>query len=289
MIGRNNDTHLRIDHAVIAGRDLEKIDSAFESVGMDPDYAGKLDNDVNHLSQLGFPDGSYFELTATLEPGMESPWWDVHFQQNAGPTAWAVEPEDIGDEARRLEDRGIAVDGPMEFGRERPDGTYFEYELVLVGDKEFGTQLPFLIRDHTPRSNRCSTPSNSVADTELRGIAMVVVGVEDLESVGELYEDAFDLPEPVTGTDTAFGARLAHYEETPVTLATPDTGGEWLTDRLATYDECPCAYLLGTDDWERTAERFDLVGETEWFGYRIAWIDSPEFDDINLRLGVLGE
>jgi hypothetical protein len=287
MRGREEDEHVRLDHAVIGGQELSRIDDALASLGMASDYAGKLENDINHLSQLGFEDGSYFELTATLEPGQESPWWDVHMQEDAGPTAWAVEADDIAATAATVAERGIAVDGPNELGRERPDGTYFEYELATLGEKEFGTQLPFLIEDHTPRSNRVSTPTQSVAGTELKGIGAVVVGVGDLEEVADVYRRAFDLPAPKTEDSEPFGATLAHFPEAPIVLATPLDEENWLGRRLDTFDDCPCAYLLRTTDWERTTDRFETANESIWFGRPLAWIDSPNLDRINLRLGVL--
>ncbi|MFC6940712.1 VOC family protein [Salinirubellus sp. GCM10025818] len=287
MLGRQQDEHVRLDHAVIGGNDLSEIDDAFDSLGMEPTYAGKLENDINHLSQLGFEDGSYFELTATLEPGQESPWWDVHMQKDAGPTAWAVEVTNIASVVDEIAERGTPVDGPNEFGRERPDGTYFEYELATLGTKEFGTQLPFLIEDHTPRSNRVSTPTPSVADTELVGVGAVVVGLGDLDDGIEVYRQAFDLPEPSRQTDEEFGAELAHFPDTPIVLATPLAAGNWLADRLETFDDGPCAYLLRSSDWDRTTERFSLTGESSWFDDRLAWIDSERLDEINVNLGVL--
>ncbi|WP_394338428.1 VOC family protein [Halopenitus persicus] len=80
---------LRIDHVTIAGRDLEQLTAAFTAAGLPAEYGGTHSNGVTEMSIVGFRDGSYLELVSTVEPGLESPWWDEPIRRNGGPCAWA--------------------------------------------------------------------------------------------------------------------------------------------------------------------------------------------------------
>lgn len=277
-----------VDHGVIVGSSLDVLMDAFEAVGLDPVYAGPLANECNHLSQVAFPDGSYFELLSTIEPGQESPWWNDHLQRDGGPCAYALESRDIEAETARVDTAGIPVDGPTRYGRERPDGTFFDYELSIVGEGGVATTYPFLIQDHTPRSNRVEWPSPATADTALTGLRYVVTAVDDLEAVATNYEHAYGLPDPAYLDSVALSGRIAVFPDSPVVLATPTEAG-WLETRLADHGERPALYVLGTTDLPATVARFDLErrGDGTLLGHDCAWFSHPRLDDINTRIAVV--
>ncbi|MGM0591614.1 MAG: VOC family protein [Halobacteriota archaeon] len=289
MHTRNELADATLDHAVLVGSTLDVLSEAFAEVGLDAEYAGALENDINHLSQLAFPDGSYFELLSTLEPEQESPWWNDHLKRDGGPCAWALESDDIEADTERIRETGIPVDGPTRYGRERPNGTYFDYELTIVGNGGVATKFPFLIQDHTPRSNRVQWPSESVAETALTGVAFVVVGVADLDSSVDEYRALFDLEDPEITDSDALGATLARFPETPIVLAEPSSEASCLATRIDEHGERPAAYLLGTDDFTGSVEQFDLVTGDSVLGYDCGWFEREGFDAINTRLGVLGD
>ncbi|PSQ09805.1 hypothetical protein BRC93_12015 [Halobacteriales archaeon QS_5_70_15] len=58
-----------VDHAVVAGSDLDALGTAFADVGLETEYGGEHSNGVTHNRTLGFADGSYLELISTIEPG----------------------------------------------------------------------------------------------------------------------------------------------------------------------------------------------------------------------------
>jgi hypothetical protein len=271
-----------VDHAVVAGAELESLGSAFTDAGLGTEYGGEHSNGVTHNRVLGFADGSYLELISTVEPGAESPWWNDAIHGDAGPCAWALAVADIGAETRRISDLGVTVEGPDYYTRERPDGVTIEWDLTGVGDS-LGATLPFLVADRTPREYRI-TEAESVAGTGITGIAEVVVCVSGLDGAAERFASFFEAGTPERTTHEGFGAGLARFADAPVTLAEPLSDTSWLADRLDRFGPRPCAYLLGSDDPEATADRIDLGGSEPWFDEAVRWIDL----DVAGRIGVLG-
>jgi hypothetical protein len=278
-----------LDHAVIVGSTLDRLVDAFEDIGLEAAYAGPLANDVNHLSQLAFPDGSYFELLSTIEPEQESPWWNDHLKRDGGPCAFALESSDIAADTDRVQAAEIPVDGPTEYGRERPNGTYFEYELSIVGEGGVATKYPFLIQDHTPRSKRVEWPSPTVAQTALTGIAYVVVGVSDIEASSDAYRAAYGLDEPIEAPMPALGATAYRFPESPIVLATPTDDDSLLAERIEEHGERPAAFLLGTDSFPESSDRFDLDVTDQLFGSECGWLENDGLEEIEVRIGILGD
>src|SRR5581483_3451333 len=150
---------LRIDHATVAGSNLDAMRQAFfAAVGIEPEYGGQHSNGATEMALVSFPDGSYLEFMAIRRDadaqaaaGHE---WSRYLRGNAGPCAFALRAEDLNDLAAGLKKRGVAVSAIARSGRTRPDGTRLEWEIANPGDAVRGTFLPFLIHDLTPRENR---------------------------------------------------------------------------------------------------------------------------------------
>lgn len=270
-----------VDHAVIAHSDIERLVEMFEAAGFTTRYGGVHSNGITHNYTVGFDDGSYIELISTRDPDQTSPWWNDAIHGDAGPCAWALPVEDIETETERLADRGIAVDGPNYYTRERPDGVSVEWDLTVVGERELGATVPFLVRDRTPRDHRVPV-ADSVADTELVGLSEVIVGVTDPDTVVDRFLSVFESAPLERREQNDFAAELVRFAETPVTLAVPheDT---WLAERLDRFGPLPCAYLLESTDVDASIERFDLSPGKEWFDDEVRWFDI----DVAGRLGIV--
>ncbi len=276
---------LKIDHVTIAGAELAPMERAFASLNLAPKYGGPHSNGVTHMALLGFRDGSYIELISAMEPAPKAAaFWSEHIAGDAGPCAWAVQVEDIEAEAARVAALGIKVEGPSYYYRRRPDEKLVEWDLVILGDQGIGAKLPFIMKDLTPRSRRV-TPTASVAEGPLVGVATVILGVHNLEASVELFRQVYNWPAPAIKTDSVFGARLAYFEETPVVLASPLAKEGWLWDRLDRFGEAPAAYLIGADDFEAACGQFELVQTGPWFDRPVAWFDPDKLNGV--RLGVV--
>ncbi|GAB3419523.1 VOC family protein [Haloparvum alkalitolerans] len=237
---------LRIDHVTVAGRDLDRLTEAFEAAGLPVAYGGQHSNGVTHMAIVGFRDGSYIELISTVEDGAASPWWDSAIGEDGGPCAWAVGIDGIAATTATLRDRGVTVEGPAAFQREREDGTLVEWDLTYLEEGDPGARLPFLIEDRTPRERRVQ-PTGDLASSPVHGVDTVVIGVPDLDDAVEAFETAFDAAEPTRHACEDLDATVASFPGLPVTLARP-RGDGWLADRIERFGASPAAYLLGYDE-----------------------------------------
>jgi hypothetical protein len=271
---------LKIDHATVAGANLDAMRKALTAVaGFPTEYGGPHSNHATEMALVSFPDGSYLELMgiqAKPDPAaVAAHVWSKFLRNNAGPCAFAVRVPDLSAEVRELKAARVNVDAPEAGGRTRPDGTRLAWQTVNVGPGPRGSLFPFLIADLTPRENR-AYPSGKPTTDRFGGIGKVVVGVHDLEGSIAQYRKAFNLPAPLRQKDAKFGADLAWFEGTPVVLAQGLTEGSWLSRRVHDYGDAPVAFVLnGASPDKPTA--------TTWFGQPIIWMDDAK---LGWRLGV---
>ncbi|WP_336021952.1 VOC family protein [Halobellus salinisoli] len=273
---------IRLDHVLYAGRDLDRLEAIFESVELPPDYGGVHGNRVTHNAVVGFDDGSYAELLALYDAERESPRRNAYLRSNVGPCGWALETADAEEAADRFRGRGVTVEGPVSLGRERPDGTRTEWNLVYLGTGEPGAALPFLIEDVTPRSTRIQ-PTEGITGTELTGIDRVIVGSADPSGAISTFRRAFALPEPVRERSEALEATVAVFPETPLVIATAETG--WLSERTRRFGDLVCAFLIGTTDFDASVDRCGIAETEVWRDQRVGWF--PVADDIGGRFGIV--
>jgi hypothetical protein len=53
-----------VDHATIAGSNLQHLREMFDSVGLRSEYGGRHSTGFTEMALISFPDGSYLELMA---------------------------------------------------------------------------------------------------------------------------------------------------------------------------------------------------------------------------------
>ncbi|WP_117595060.1 VOC family protein [Haloprofundus halophilus] len=270
---------LTLDHVPFAGTDLDSLVAAFDSVGLTPEYGGVHGTGTTHMSVLGFDDDSYLELISTT-PGTSAEaagFWPEYIAADGGPTAWCIEVENPATEAKRLIDAGASVDGPKTASRERDDGTVVEWDMLFAGDGRERELLPFAIADRTPKSRRV-TPTPSVADGPLTGVAAVVLGVHDVGEASELFRQLYRFPsaEPLDGSPREWS--LSRVPGQPVFFAEPSGETSSLARRLAELGPGPCAYLLGTESLEEAAATYALTDSENWGDSSVAWFDAPRLD-----------
>jgi len=268
---------LRLDHVAFGWSDHDEIVGAAAGVGLAPTYGGEHADGTTEMSLLGFPDGTYLELIAPT--GDATPVrWPEFLTSDAGPCAHAARTDHAPTAAKRAIDAGLSVDGPRRGGRDRADGVRVEWDECYLGDGDARGVIPFVVSDRTPRSYRV-TPSESVEETGLTGVAEVVVAVESLDRWTDLLERLYRLPAPQVREDEHLSARVANFPGAPLALAAPEGGP--LADRLSRYGPAPCAYLLGSDG---AVGDVALREPRDWFGRELSWLDD---DRLAGRVGVL--
>lgn len=250
---------LVIDHVTIAGSDLASLEAAFVEAGVEPEYGGEHDALPTHMSIVGFGDGTYVELIAKASSEETAPFWDWEMEANAGPCAWAIRSMDVARDADVLRERGIAVDGPRAFSRDRPDGATCEWKLAFLGEGDPGTLLPFLIEDVTPRSRRVR-PTPSTADAGLAGVDAIVIAVEDADAAAEPFKRGFDLPSPdrTTVETGPFAGTVVEWDDAPVVLVAPGANDP-LAERLRAIGVGPCGFVFRANDPAAARDRFGPV------------------------------
>ena len=263
---------LQVDHVTIAGRDLDRLADAYTEAGFEVDYGGRHSNEITHMSLIGFENGSYIELVSTIEPEMDSPWWDAPIHGDGGPCAWAIAVDDIDAATATLRSRGVPTDGPSAYQRVRGDGVVVEWDLTFLGEGDPGSSLPFLISDRTPRERRVQ-PTGDPTPSSVAGVDTVVLGVPDLEEAVQRFITAFELPEPTREQLTELNAEVAVFSDQPVALARPRSRG-WFADRLDEFGPLPVAYLLGRED--DTDSRFDDLTADSLGDRKIEWLPVTE-------------
>ena len=263
---------LKIDHVTVAGSRLSDMTARLSAVRITPAYGGAHTNHATEMALVSFPDGSYLELMAIQEhadpAAVDRHVWAKQLRGNAGPTAWAVQVNDIAAEAVRMKQAGIIVGAPERSGRQRPDGVKLEWQTADVGNGTRGSFFPFLIQDFTPRAQR-AFPQGKPVTRDFSGIRNVVIAVRNLEAAVKLYRQAFGLPEPLKEVDKDFGAQIASFGSTPVILAQPLTQDSPLAKRIDEFGEAPCAIVLAG----ARASRYHAAGRSKWFAADIEWFD----------------
>ena len=279
---------IKFDHALICVSELAPMQQGLTDVGLQPDYGGHHGHATTQMAQLGFPDGTYIGVEAPVDASVETGTpQSTLMKLNAGPCGWSVTSSDIKGDLERIARLGVAVGAPEPRSRNRPDGTMAEWRSASLGAGAPGSNLPFLIEDKTPRSNRAPHASPSIEGTTLSGVGIVVLGVKNLDKSIALFRKIYGWPTPKVEDHPEFGARIAYFHGTPVMLATASAPDSWVSERIARLGQCPVAFLLRAGDFNAASQHFSLPARKRWFNLDVAWFDEKKLRGI--RLGVVGE
>ncbi|WP_343716690.1 VOC family protein [Inquilinus sp.] len=223
---------LPLDHVVIAVQDLERTVADYEALGFTVAPGGEHTHGASHNALIVFADGAYIELIAFRRPNPEFRWWRVLDQAGDGLVDFALLPGDIAADVAAAKARGLALEGPTDGGRLRPDGERLEWRTARAATSD----LPFLCGDVTPR--RLRVPEGNVrrhANGAL-GIAGVEIAVADPAASARRYAALLGAEaEPGAPIDLGNGqsVRLAGPDRARVALETRGEGPVSLTLRVS--------------------------------------------------------
>lgn len=278
--------NFRLDHIVIAVADLARAVEDYRALGFTVNFGGRHPGRTSHNALVVFEDGAYLELIAWEAPGPAERWYNLHAQHGDGPIDFALVPEDTAGAIAAAGARGLALDGPLDGGRLRPDGRQVQWQTGR--QKTF--DLPFLCGDVTPRDLRVPAGEVRRHANGAVGVASIAVAVQDLDASVARYRALLGAggesdSGAVVGIDApvvlpGVGLRIATVRlgPTAIVLTTPsDTapaapghgGAGELSERLAARGEGPYAIALRTtagnaartlDDALAHHAMIDLVG-----------------------------
>jgi catechol 2,3-dioxygenase-like lactoylglutathione lyase family enzyme len=144
---------LKLDHIVIAVHDLERTIADYGALGFHVVRGGDHPGRATHNALVVFEDGSYFELIAWREPSPSERWWQLLQRHGEGIVDFALLPRDTAIAVADAKARGLALDGPLDGGRVRPDGERLRWQTARAPSAD----LPFLCGDLTPRALASAT------------------------------------------------------------------------------------------------------------------------------------
>jgi hypothetical protein len=238
---------LSIDHIVIAVRDLAQASANYARAGFTVTPGGWHTGGATHNSLISFADGSYFELIAFAEPDREQPhkWWP-RFAKGEGTVDYAMLSTDLGAEAERLRAAVLTVEGPVDGGRERPDGKTLAWRSLTLGTE---VPLPFVIEDVTPRELRVPPAPATEHELGVMGVAGLVVLVPDLEAAARAYAALLGVDgEPVEASIAGVRAvRRFSFGEQWIDLAEPEPIARQLWRHIEDHVAGPYEIILATE------------------------------------------
>ena len=175
--------NFRLDHIVIAVADLARTVHDYRALGFTVQIGGKHAKGTSHNALIVFEDGAYFELIAWESPDSSHPWHDRHVKHGDGLMDFALMPENVRRAIDAAKARGLALNGPLEGGRERPDGQTLKWQTARPNSAD----LPFFCGDVTSRDLRVPAGDACKHANGATGVATVVVAVSDIHASVERY------------------------------------------------------------------------------------------------------
>jgi hypothetical protein len=178
---------LRLDHVVILVGDLAAAQAEYTAAGFTVVPGGAHEGSPTHNALLAFADGSYLELIAR-RPGTEGTPPGLarrllRIEPDSGLVDFALLSTDLAATVQAARQRGLALGDPTAMGRTRPDGAQIAWELAFPPTLD----LPFLIADTTPRSQRVPGGAATRHANGVTGIAQLVMAVATLPDSATRY------------------------------------------------------------------------------------------------------
>lgn len=168
----------RLDHVVFAVADLARAAGQWRDRGFTVVTGGRHPGRTSHNALVAFADGAYVELIAWSAPGPAERWYNEHARHGDGLMDFALIPDDVPLAVEEAGARGLALDGPRDGGRARPDGLEVKWRTA----RQATFDLPFLCGDVTPRELRVPDGPARSHRNGATGIATLTVAVRDLDA-----------------------------------------------------------------------------------------------------------
>ncbi len=240
---------LTLDHIVIAVHDLAQAVADYQALGFTVTPGGQHPGRTSHNALVVFADGAYLELIAWQAAAPQERWWRDLQQFGDGIVDFALLPHDTVAVTEAARARGLALTGPLDGARRRPDGRELQWQTARHATPD----VPFLCGDITPRDWRVPVGEARVHANGAAGVASLAVAVADLAVTRQRYLALLG-PDAQVGPLCVLpdsGLRLAQVQlgDTSLVLAERAGGaaavgalGRCLTIR----GQGPCAFSLRT-------------------------------------------
>lgn len=178
-----------IDHVAIVVNELESAIASYSRAGFTVVPGGKHPIG-SHNALIAFADGSYFELIAFLKPNSGHPWQKA-LAKGSGIVDFCMATDDLAADVQSMSRAGAKIGNPFPLTRDRPDGYHLSWTLATP-EPPFNGQLPFLIKDDTPRDER--VPRERAHRNGATGIRTLAIAVTDPGMTSRYYARVLGRP-----------------------------------------------------------------------------------------------
>jgi catechol 2,3-dioxygenase-like lactoylglutathione lyase family enzyme len=216
-----------LDHLIILVDDLDTATQQYTDLGFTVTPGGKHPRHT-HNALISFADGTYIELIAFWQEGMESDPWFQLTTLGGGLIDHALLVTGLSEEVAAARQRGVTLSSPIDGARTRPDGVELAWRMSGFDGRK-GQATPFLIEDVTDRDLRVPTGQAKEHKNGVTGVDTLIVVVDDVDTVADHYSRLIQGPaEAVDVGSSARGMRLNVGSQT-VQLIQPLAAGPMLT------------------------------------------------------------
>lgn len=128
---------LRLDHLVIALRDLDRGVAGCEAAGFTVVPGGRHPGRNTRNALVVFDDGAYLELITYSAPSPDERWWRELDAHGDGLVDFALLPQDLPAKVAQAQARGLSdITGPLPGGRVRPDGERVAWQTARLAQHD---------------------------------------------------------------------------------------------------------------------------------------------------------
>jgi catechol 2,3-dioxygenase-like lactoylglutathione lyase family enzyme len=178
-----------IDHVAIVVNELESAIASYSRAGFNVVRGGKHPIGT-HNALIAFADGTYLELIAFTKPDTGHRWQQA-LAKGSGIVDFCMSTDDLAADAESMRRAGAKIGDPFSLTRDRPDGYHLSWVLATP-EAPFSGQLPFLIKDDTPRDER--VPRERSHRNGATGIRALTIAVDDPGATSLFYARVLGRP-----------------------------------------------------------------------------------------------
>jgi len=178
-----------IDHVAIVVHELESAIASYARAGFTVVPGGKHPIG-SHNALIAFADGSYLELIAFTKRHSGHPW-QTALEKGSGIVDFCMSTDDLAADIDAIRRAGAEIGDPSPLTRDRPDGYHLSWVLAIP-KPPYNGQLPFLIKDNTPRDER--VPRERSHRNGATGIRTLAIAVDDPAITSRYYARVLGRP-----------------------------------------------------------------------------------------------
>jgi catechol 2,3-dioxygenase-like lactoylglutathione lyase family enzyme len=178
-----------IDHVPIVVSELESAIASYARAGFTVVRGGKHPIG-SHNALIAFADSSYLELIAFTKPDSGHPW-QTALEKGSGIVDFCMSTDDLPADIDAIRRAGAEIGDPSPLTRDRPDGYHLSWVLAIP-KPPYNGQLPFLIKDDTPRDER--VPRERSHRNGATGIRTLAIAVDDPAITSRYYARVLGRP-----------------------------------------------------------------------------------------------